>query len=117
MSEECGLSPSDIGESVLIGFGRWLDNGAKPEFVAVTQLLVDSERVLRSSAGIGGAESIWTHSVVTIPVDMGVVTEDPYAFKGSVLETVSRGAVPGERVSVPLEFGVRCLVARASRNS
>jgi hypothetical protein len=58
MSEETGISTSDIINTKVVGFGRWLERGAKPEFFGLTRLKITSR--VASEAKINGAEKIYT---------------------------------------------------------
>jgi hypothetical protein len=58
MSEETGISASHITETKVVGFGRWLERGAKPEFFGLTRLKIASEAA--AEAKITPAEKIYT---------------------------------------------------------
>lgn len=40
LCEETGISSNDVLETRIIGFGRWLERGAKPEFFGITRLRI-----------------------------------------------------------------------------
>lgn len=42
LEEEVGIRADDIERTVVLGFGRWLERGAKPEFFGVTQLRINA---------------------------------------------------------------------------
>ena len=68
LREETGLAPEAIGPTWLVGYGRWLDRGARPEFFGVSRLAVSSREVaLRRRPA--RAERAWVQSVATIAYD------------------------------------------------
>ncbi|MGH3544427.1 MAG: hypothetical protein ACRDPW_00610, partial [Mycobacteriales bacterium] len=42
LSEECGIEPDEIAGTRVVGYARWLERGAKPEFFGVTRLRCSS---------------------------------------------------------------------------
>jgi hypothetical protein len=113
LREECGLLTEDVGWTRLVGYGRWLDRGGKPEFFAVTALTVPLATALsRRSSHLD--ERLWTQSVAGVAVDLTGqgdpgepvrwqdVVPDPRRLRGSM--------------SVPLEATLVAL-ARALRGS
>jgi hypothetical protein len=47
LCEELGLGPEDLDETRVVGFGRWIARGAKPEFLGVTRLTIPFAEVER----------------------------------------------------------------------
>jgi hypothetical protein len=47
LQEETGVCSGEIGESYVLGFGRWLNKAGRPEFYAVTFLAADSHELAR----------------------------------------------------------------------
>lgn len=47
LMEEVGLAPEDIDGTRILGFGRWLERGARPEFFGLTRLRIDAAEAQR----------------------------------------------------------------------
>ena len=58
--EETGVPADLIAGSRLIGYGRWLERGAKPEFFGITLLREDAEQIDRKRRRVGGEEALYT---------------------------------------------------------
>ncbi|WP_168626460.1 hypothetical protein [Cryobacterium sp. BB307] len=71
LREEGNLSATAVGASEVIGYGRWLDRGAKPEFYCLTALTVASTELrLGSNAHrFGTEERTWTADIQLIELD------------------------------------------------
>lgn len=46
LMEECRLKETELGETVVLGYFRWINKGGKPEYVGVTRLSVHSHELL-----------------------------------------------------------------------
>lgn len=68
LCEETGISPDDVGQTQVVGFGRWLERGAKPEFFAVTRLKIRASDV--KAAKVSAAEKIYSDRVRPVFVDL-----------------------------------------------
>ncbi|HEY3953949.1 MAG TPA: hypothetical protein VGM53_11270 [Streptosporangiaceae bacterium] len=68
LCEETGISPDDVGQTQVVGFGRWLERGAKPEFFAVTRLKIRASDV--KTAKVSAAEKIYSDRVRPVFVDL-----------------------------------------------
>jgi hypothetical protein len=74
--------------STLIGYGRWLERGAKPEFFGLTLLDGTAEQIDRRRRRVSGGESIYTRKTQWMPLatllgqdeEMGSVMSVPLAF-------------------------------------
>jgi hypothetical protein len=86
--EETGVPASLITMSTLIGYGRWLERGAKPEFFGLTLLDGTAEQIDRRRRRVSGGESIYTRKTQWMPLatllgqdeEMGSVMSVPLAF-------------------------------------
>ncbi|MPV38400.1 hypothetical protein [Georgenia subflava] len=111
--EECGIRPASIVASTVLGFGRWLDRGAKPEFVCLTALDLSSAEVVARPARTSD-EKLWTTRVETLPLSLsavpGSVDGDDAARRDAVKALVDGDARLAGSTSVPLAFGLACLV-------
>lgn len=68
LCEETGISPDDVGQTQVVGFGRWLERGAKPEFFGVTRLKMRASDV--KTARVSAAEKIYSDRVRPVFVDL-----------------------------------------------
>lgn len=85
LREETGIPAAAVGRSAVIGYGRWLDRGGKPEFFCVTALTVSSEELVRRSLvhGVPADERPWVQEVGLVPLDLGAVRELPASLPPS----------------------------------
>ncbi|MFE2753791.1 hypothetical protein ACFXGA_17525 [Actinosynnema sp. NPDC059335] len=68
LREETGLRAEEIGSTRVVGFARWMERGAKPEFFGVTALTVSSADVRGRRAK--GAERLYSSPVLVVPFDL-----------------------------------------------
>ena len=68
LCEETGIDVDDVLETRVIGFGRWLERGAKPEFFAVTRLKISARDA--AAAKISAGEKLYTERVSAVFVDL-----------------------------------------------
>jgi 8-oxo-dGTP pyrophosphatase MutT (NUDIX family) len=74
LCEETGIRVDDVLETRVVGFGRWLERGAKPEFFAVTRLKILASDV--AAAKISAGEKIYTERVGKVFVNMNRLQEE-----------------------------------------
>jgi hypothetical protein len=74
LCEETGIGLDDVLETRVIGFGRWLERGAKPEFFAVTRLKIPAAHIpdLKISSG----EKIFTDGAHAFFVDLDQLRQE-----------------------------------------
>lgn len=60
LCEETGVPADCARVSKLIGYGRWLERGAKPEFFGITLLAGTAAEIDRSRRAVGGGETLYT---------------------------------------------------------
>ncbi|MDU0313822.1 hypothetical protein RKE38_08990 [Phycicoccus sp. M110.8] len=60
MREETGVPAHQIGDTSVVGYGRWLDRGGKPEFFCVTQLCGTRDEVWTALEGLRRDEGRFT---------------------------------------------------------
>ncbi|WP_410672394.1 hypothetical protein [Amycolatopsis sp. cmx-4-68] len=68
LCEESGLTPRDVRETKVVGFARWMERGAKPEFFGLTELAVDSSEVARRRPVSG--ERLYSAGLTLFDVDL-----------------------------------------------
>jgi hypothetical protein len=71
LCEESGLRPADVRSTRLVGFARWMERGAKPEFFGLTELAVDSAEVTGRRPVSG--ERLYSAGVTLFDVDLAAV--------------------------------------------
>ncbi|MFB9903649.1 hypothetical protein [Allokutzneria oryzae] len=111
--EETGLRPEELLTTHVLGFGRWMERGAKPEFFGLTLLSVDSERV-RGRKPVG-AERLYTSAQVLVELDLAALG----AQLGAGADLLTAPGLPPrlrDDGSVPLVLGVRAAALWAAEN-
>jgi 8-oxo-dGTP pyrophosphatase MutT (NUDIX family) len=66
--EETGIRADDVEQTEVIGFGRWLERGAKPEFYGVTRLSITSREFEERQVKL--SERLYTSQIKTSDVDL-----------------------------------------------
>jgi hypothetical protein len=69
LCEETGIRPRDIRSTKVIGFARWPDRGARPEFFGVTKLWITAKDVAERERNVSWAEHKYTSGTQTRSVD------------------------------------------------
>lgn len=102
LREESLIRPEEIAETVVVGWGRWLERGGKPEFFCVSVLRVTAAEV--SGRRHRGVEKRHTHGVplAVFPPEVRRVTE--VADARAVIASIERRSEP---YSLPLEATLR----------
>ncbi|MDR7380601.1 hypothetical protein [Promicromonospora iranensis] len=79
LREETTISRTAIGRSAVVGYGRWLDRGAKPEFFCVTALTVSSQELRRKGLihGVLTDERLWTQTIRVTPLNLSAIQNLP----------------------------------------
>ncbi|GAB4085541.1 hypothetical protein GCM10028784_21710 [Myceligenerans cantabricum] len=72
LSEETTIPRAAVAATAVIGYGRWLDRGAKPEFFSVSALTVSSRDFSRKGMihGLLKEERLWTQTIDFAPLDL-----------------------------------------------
>ncbi|MFU8872839.1 hypothetical protein [Micromonospora sp. SL4-19] len=100
LQEECNLKPGEVGESRVVGHGRWISRGAMPEFCAVTLLKLTSDQAL--DRAIRRVERPYVDEVMAVNL-APLAQWDP----GRPLDILPDDA--RHAASWPLAFGLACL--------
>lgn len=104
LCEETGLSRWHVRGTELVGFARWMERGAKPEFFGVTRLSVTSEQV-RERKPLG-AERLYSAGVLLVELDLDALGRE---LRGGA-DLMSASALPArlrDEGSLPLLLAVR----------
>ncbi|MET8996542.1 hypothetical protein [Amycolatopsis sp. NPDC004169] len=111
LCEESGLTPEDVRETKVVGFARWMERGAKPEFFGLTELAIDSAEVARRRPA--GGERLYSAGLTLFDVDLaavGAALADGVPLSGALPQRL------WEDGSLPLLLALRAAAAwRAAR--
>jgi 8-oxo-dGTP pyrophosphatase MutT (NUDIX family) len=72
LCEETGIRPDEIRNTAVVGFARWLERGAKPEFFGVTELSVSTEDLARRRH-LASDERLYSGGTFTQRVDISAL--------------------------------------------
>lgn len=125
LEEETRVPAKALLGCELIGYGRWLDRGGKPEFFCVTALNVHSSEMAggRQLHGIFSEERLWTATVELVPLDLSAPSRKLTVGDAPRREPIWResGLVADSSLldgslSVPLEIALDALARRLARH-
>ncbi|MBP2340429.1 8-oxo-dGTP pyrophosphatase MutT (NUDIX family) [Saccharothrix coeruleofusca] len=71
LCEETGLRADEVASTRVVGYARWLERGARPEFFGLTRLTASSAEVRGRRAK--GAERLYSSPVLLVPVDLAAL--------------------------------------------
>ncbi|MEV4057143.1 hypothetical protein AB0J55_38570 [Amycolatopsis sp. NPDC049688] len=106
LCEESGLKPADVRSTKLVGFARWMERGAKPEFFGLTELAVDSAEVSRRRPVSG--ERLYSAGLTLFDVDLPAIGA---ALAGGVPLSEALPPRLWEDGSLPLLLALRAAAA------
>jgi ADP-ribose pyrophosphatase YjhB (NUDIX family) len=70
LREETGIRPDEIRHTKVIGFARWLERGAKPEFFGITELSATGKDLAERNRHLASDERLYTGGTLTLTVDL-----------------------------------------------
>jgi len=109
LCEETGVSTDLIVGTKVVGFGRWLERGAKPEFFGLTHLNISAQEM--SGVKISAGERLFTDRVSAVHVDLEQVRADQEA--GTPIDQAkSCPRIIRDSGSLPLIAGLRAVTMR-----
>ncbi|WP_410644442.1 hypothetical protein [Amycolatopsis sp. lyj-346] len=106
LCEESGLTPADVRETKVVGFARWMERGAKPEFFGLTRLAVGSAEVTRRRPVSG--ERLYSAGLTLFDVDLPAIGA---ALAGGVPLSEALPPRLWEDGSLPLLLALRAAAA------
>ncbi|MGI8447144.1 MAG: hypothetical protein ACR2MP_08205 [Streptosporangiaceae bacterium] len=107
LCEETGLRPDEIKGTRVVGFARWLERGAKPEFFGLTELSATAED-LAASRHLAPEERPYSGGTFTLRVEIDALGRE--LAEGADLLTAP--SLPGwirEEGSLPLLLALRAV--------
>ncbi len=69
LREEAGIRQKEIRKTKVIGFARWLDRGARPEFFGITELSITAKDI-EGGRRVSSAERLYTAGTSTLEMDI-----------------------------------------------
>ncbi len=111
LCEETGIRSSEIRSTEVIGFARWLDRGAKPEFLGITRLWITAKDVEERQGRLSAAERRYTAGSTTRRVDLKELRDE----LTSGVDLASAASLPDvvrESGSLPLLLALRAAALR-----
>jgi hypothetical protein len=107
LCEETGIRPEEIRYTTVVGFARWLERGAKPEFFGVTQLSTTAED-MATRRRLASDEMRYSGGTLTIPIDIDGLGRE-MANGTELLNTPSLPERIREDGSLPLLLALRAV--------
>jgi 8-oxo-dGTP pyrophosphatase MutT (NUDIX family) len=105
LCEETGIRPGEIRSTIVVGFARWMERGAKPEFSGLTALSVTADDLAGRLPRASG-DRLYSGGTLTLRID-------PDALGRELAEGAELLTAPGlpprirEEGSLPLLLAVR----------
>jgi hypothetical protein len=110
LCEETGVSAAQLLDTRVVGFGRWLERGAKPEFFAVTRLAISARDF--GTAKISPGERLYTERVRPVFIDLVQLRQE--LDDGHVVDRApSCPQIVRDSGSLPLIAGLRAAALAA----
>lgn len=114
LREETGIRQDEIRTTSVVGFGRWLERGAKPEFFGITQLSATAEDLVERRQ-LAAQERPYSGQMFTMSVDFATLGGE-IASGMSLLAAPSLPARIRDDGSLPLLLAMRAAALRRTRN-
>jgi hypothetical protein len=100
LCEECRIEPSQLGDTEVIGYFRWLNKGAKPEYVGVTTVKLEASEL--NGRTIRLVETNYVREILTCDVDFARLRARPDSLTSVAVNY-------RQRMSMPLYMALRRL--------
>lgn len=104
LREETGIRTDQIVSTRVVGFARWMERGAKPEFFGLTTLSVTASAL--APARLAADERVYSSDVVRVPLDFRALRRELEAGT-DVLDAPSLPRQVAEQGALPLLLGLR----------
>jgi hypothetical protein len=100
LCEECNIAPRELGLTEVLGYFRWLNMGAKPEYTGITRINLSSDELRHRTVRV--VETRYVREIDVCRLDVGKLRVNPDSL--ACLEPAVR-----EKASVPLYMCLRSL--------
>lgn len=105
LCEETGIRLDEISGTAVLGFARWLERGAKPEFFGFTELSITAKDLVERRR-LHSGERLYSGRLFTIGIDLGALGRE-LADGSDLLDASSLPARIRDDGSLPLLLGLR----------
>jgi 8-oxo-dGTP pyrophosphatase MutT (NUDIX family) len=105
LQEETGIRQDEVLRTKVIGFARWLERGAKPEFFGVTELSATTDD-LKQQRRMTSDERLYTDGTFTLRIDLPELSRE-LAGGADLLLAPSLPQRIKEQGSLPLLLALR----------
>jgi hypothetical protein len=105
LQEETGIRENEIRYTKVVGFARWLERGARPEFFGVTELSVSTQD-LKENRRLTSDERLYTDGTFTLRIDLPELGRE-LAGGTDLLSAPSLSRTIKEEGSLPLLLALR----------
>jgi hypothetical protein len=106
LREETGIRQDEIRDTKIIGFARWLERGAKPEFFGITQLSATAAGIADRRRHLASDERLYTGGTLMFRLDLTQLGQELKAGTG-LLDAPSLPQRIKEDGSLPLLLAIR----------
>jgi len=105
LQEETGIRQDEIRHTKVIGFARWLERGARPEFFGITELSVTVQD-LKEQRRLTSDERLYTDGTFTLKIDLSGLGRE-LADGTNLLSAPSLSETLKDEGSLPLLLALR----------
>jgi hypothetical protein len=112
LREETGIPEGSVAKTTVVGYARWLERGAKPEFLGLTELTIAAAEV--TGHGPRTDERFFTAGVLAVDIDWAALGADLMAGR-NVMESPVCPRHIRESASVPLLLTLRAVALYLAR--
>ena len=112
LREETGIRQDEIRHTKVIGFARWLERGAKPEFFGITELSATAKDLTERNRHLASDERLYTGGTLTLSIDLPQLGQELINGTG-LLDAPSLPRRIKEDGSLPLLLALRTAAVHA----
>ncbi len=115
LGEETGIRPDEIRNTIVVGFARWMERGAKPEFFGLTELSATTGD-LAGRRPRGAPDRLYSGGTLMVRMDLDALGRE-LAAGTDLLDVPGLPAPIREDGSLPLLLAVRAAALRRARSA
>lgn len=105
LKEETGIRQHEIRHTKVVGFARWLERGARPEFFGITELSITAQ-ALEEQRRLTSDERLYTNGTFALRIDLPELGRE-LADGTELLSAVSLARIVKDEGSLPLLLALR----------